>query len=320
MFSLRFNAVAFLTLLMMATACASPDYPAQSPAPSGPYLGQTPPGSKPEVFAPGIVNTNDHEGCAEFSRSGTRFLFHRLRRDLEEWSDIPAYLMELDDGAWSSPRPAPFESENLDWDYHFTPDGRWLYYTSMLHTSPGAPAPKHGNIWMVEVNDEGWGAPVLLPPPINGPDHHDSSPSLTKDGTLYFFSWREGGYGQSDIYRARLIDGEYGQVENLGSVINTEHSEYDLVIAPDESYLVFSSTRPGGFGDVDLYASFRAPDGTWSEPRNLGPEVNATGAVFPSLTDDGKYLFFQSRPNDCGTVFWVSSEVIHAVETTVKNR
>jgi hypothetical protein len=279
---------------------------------AGPYLGQEPPGTTPEIFAPGIVNTSDHEGCAEFSRSGTRFLFHRLARDLEEWSDIPVFLMELEDGLWSAPRPAPFESEYQDWDYHFTPDGKWLYFTSMRPNRPGNPAPDHGNIWRVEVTSDGWGRPILLPPPINGPEHHDSSPTLTNDGTLYFFSSRGGGFGRADIYRARPVDGEYRHVENLGATINTEHNEYDLVIAPDESFLVFSSTRPGGYGEVDLYVTFRQSDGSWSEPANLGPRVNATGAVFPSLTDDGKYLFFQSRPNDCGTIFWVSSKVIHA--------
>jgi hypothetical protein len=124
--------------------------------------------------------------------------------------------------------------------------------------------------------------------------------------------------GRADIYRAPRIDGVYREVLNLGPVINTEHSEYDLVIAPDESFLVFSSTRPGGFGEVDLYISFRTPDGAWSEPKNLGPEVNATGAVFPSLTDDGKYLFFQSRPDDNGTIFWVSTEVIRNVQESLR--
>ena len=278
---------------------------------SGPYLGEDPPGMTPRIFAPGIVNTADHEGCAEFSRSGTRFLFHRLEKGLEKWDDIPVFLMEIEEAGWSPPRPAPFESDYQDWDYHFTPDGRWLYLTSLRPTEPEGPPPKHGNIWKVEVTESGWGRPILLPPPINGLEHHDSSPSLTNDGTLYFFSSRDGGFGRADIYRARMTNGAYTEVENLGSVINTEHSEYDLVIAPDESFLVFSSTRPGGFGEVDLYVSFRGSNGKWGEPRNLGGKVNATGAVFPSLTDDGKYLFFQSRPDDCGTIFWVSTAVIH---------
>lgn len=277
---------------------------------SGPYLGEDLPGTTPEVFAPGIVNTSDHEGCAEFTRSGTRFLFHRLEKGVEEWTDIPVFLMELEDGIWSAPRPAPFESEHQDWDYHFTPDGRWLYFTSMRPVETGGDPPEHGNIWKVGITADGWGEPELVPPPINGPDHHDSSPSLTADGTMYFFSSREGGFGRADVYRSLQINGVYTRPENLGPTINTEHSEYDLVVAPDESFLVFSSTRPGGYGEVDLYVSFRDSGDRWSTPKNLGPEVNATGAVFPSLSDDGKVLFYQSRPDDDGTVYWVSTDVI----------
>jgi Tol biopolymer transport system component len=224
------------------------------------------------------------------------------------------FILELENGRWTSPRPAPFESRYQDWDYHFAPDGSALYFTSMRPTEAGAEPPQHGNIWKAQILASGWSDPMLLEPPINGPDHHDSSPSLTADGTLYFFSSRQGGYGGDDIYCSRLIDGAYREVNNLGAAINTEHHEYDLVVAPDESFLVFSSTRPGGHDDVDLYVSFRGFDGAWSEPRNLGEAVNATGAVFPSLTDDGKYLFFQSRPNDCGTIFWVDARVIHEQE------
>jgi hypothetical protein len=304
-------------IVVVALFCAFPlsgvavDQGDGFPELSGPYLGQKPPGTTPEVFAPGIINTDDHEGCAEFTRGGEMFLFHRLERGLEDWVDIPVFLLELEDGRWTPPRPAPFESEYQDWDYHFTPDGRWLYFTSMRPPKKGGDPPAKGNIWKVEITKNGWGEPVLLPPPVNGPDHHDSSPTLTSDGTLYFFSSRDGGYGGADIYRAALIDGAFREVENLGPTINTEHHEYDLVIAPDESFLVFSSTRPGGFDEVDLYVSFRTADGGWMDPENLGEKVNAVGAVFPSLTDDGKYLFFQSRPDDCGTIFWVDARVIH---------
>jgi len=303
--------LAVTTLLLLAGSSHGQEDETRFVELKGPYLGQKPPGMTPEVFAPGIINTDDHEGCGEFTRGGTLFLFHRLGRNDTDWVDIPVFILELENGSWTPPRPAPFESEHQDWDYHFAPDGKTFYFTSMRPTKSGEQPPKHGNIWRVEITSAGWGEPVLLPPPINGPDHHDSSPSLTNDGTLYFFSSRDGGYGRADIYRAPLIEGEYQKVENLGATINTEHSEYDLVIAPDESFLVFSSTRPGGYGDVDLYVSFRTTDDGWTEPRNLGEKVNATGAVFPSLTDDGKYLFFQSRPGDCGTIFWVDARVIH---------
>ena len=101
---------------------------------------------------------------------------------------------------------------------------------------------------------------------------------LTKDGTMYFFSNRKGGFGKSDIYHSRLENGEYKVVKNLSSPVNSEFSDYDSFIAPDESYLIFSSDRPGGYGKYnDIYITFRKKDGTWTEPKNLGYDFRDSG-------------------------------------------
>jgi hypothetical protein len=49
----------------------------------------------------------------------------------------------------------------------------------------------------------------------------------------------------------------------------------DMAVSPDESYMIFTTTRPGDYGGGDLYVSFRGADGYWGEPINLGPEVNS---------------------------------------------
>jgi len=71
---------------------------------------------------------------------------------------------------------------------------------------------------------------------------------------------------------------------------------FDPFIAPDESYIIFASDRPDGFGGGDLHVSFRQDDGTWGEAINLGSTINSPQTDFcPSVTKDGKYLFFSSR-------------------------
>ncbi len=75
--------------------------------------------------------------------------------------------------------------------------------------------------------------------------------------------------------------------------MNTEFSEHDPFVAPDESYLIFTSTRPGGFGREDLYIGYKKVDGSWTEPKNMGKTINSSGVDFcPMLSPDGKYLFF----------------------------
>ena len=67
---------------------------------------------------------------------------------------------------------------------------------------------------------------------------------------------------KSDIFRSRSIDGKYSHIENLGELINTEYHEWDPFIAPDESYLIFCSMKPRGFGGDDLYITFQTEHGT----------------------------------------------------------
>jgi len=146
----------------------------------------------------------------------------------------------------------------------------------------------------VERTASGWGEPRPLGSPINT-DNRELYPSMTHDGTLYFFSNRPGGRGGSDVYRARFVDGKFTEPENLGDGINTEENESDPFVAADESFIIVTSSRPGGFGRGDLYVSFRGEDGSWGTLINLGETINTADTEFcPSITPDGKYIFFTS--------------------------
>ncbi|MGD9347795.1 MAG: tetratricopeptide repeat protein, partial [Candidatus Aminicenantes bacterium] len=273
----------------------------------GPYFGQEPPGMTPEIFAPGVISTkNLGEGSCAFTKNAELFLFN-LRYPPEEYKTI--CITELKNGRWTEPAPAPFNSEYQDWDFHFAPDSKTLYFTSKRPVREGGELSRHGNIWMTQLTSSGWTPPQILESPINTADSHDCGGSLTEDGTLYFFSRREGGFGANDIYRAKLVNGKYPEVENLGKVINTEYWEYDAFIAPDESYLIFSSDRPGGHGKFnDIYITFRSDDDTWSEPKNLGKDFRDSGIC--SVTLDGRFLFFATGRTGNDDIYWVDASII----------
>lgn len=115
------------------------------------------------------------------------------------------------------------------------------------------------------------------------------------DETLYFSTNREGGKGRFDIYRARYVNGQYGEPENIGTP-NSQFSEADNYISLDQSYLIVASYgRPEGFGDGDLYISFNQ-NGTRSKAFNLGEGINSPAREFaPIGSPDGRYLFFTSE-------------------------
>jgi hypothetical protein len=102
---------------------------------------------------------------------------------------------------------------------------------------------------------------------------------------------------RGDVYRVPLINGVYGAPENLGAVNSPDHHDTTPYIAPDQSYMIFSSWgRPDGNGPSgDLYVSFRR-NGQWSKPKNIGPLVNTMRTEYcPVVSHDGRYLYFTSE-------------------------
>lgn len=321
----RFALVVSVSLLSISCGRTEQERPLQ-----GPYVGQKIPGDVPELFAPGVVSTGLDELNAVFSPDGDEFFFSvKLPGEVRH----TMMTMALVGGRWTDPEVLPFSGQYADADPAFSPDGTHLFFVSQRPRDRVGP-PKDWDIWVVERTDEGWAQPAVLGWPVNS-DQHEIHPSLTQDGTLYFSSNRSGGLGSFDIYRARQSERTYEEPTNVGEAVNTSGGEGDLYVAPDESYLVFSGSRPGGFGRNDLWVSFRDQGGGWSEARNLGDAVNSPGIEYtPHVTPDGRYLFFTSYRGDVvdgrmsvstyqeikalysmpqnglGDIYWVDAEVI----------
>jgi Tol biopolymer transport system component len=258
------------------------------PQPAGPYLGQRA-GDAPALFAPGVISRRYGEMNAAFSPDGME-LYFTLKDAADRASTI--LVTRRVDGRWQPPRVASFSGRYDDVDPMFSPDGTRLYFSSYRPRQPGAAPASDADIWYVERRGGAFGEAVHVGAPVSTA-HDDFYPSLTRDGTLYYSVW-DGQRRTGDIFRARLVNGAY-QVESLGAPINTESTEYDPFVAPDESYVIFASTRPGGHGDSDLYVSFR--DGTsWSAPANLGAAINSSAREYcPAISPDGEYFFFTSK-------------------------
>jgi hypothetical protein len=251
------------------------------------YLAQIPPGTTPQLFAPGIVSTQgNNEHTCSFSPDGTELFF---TRDPERTT----YTMKLQSGSWTAPERAHFTGREAI----FTPDGNKLYYND-------------GDIWVTERTEGLWGEPRKVPSPVSSAGH-DYYASFTSYGTMYFSRFMNG--GQARIYRAVLIDGKYEAVEDVGPPINHPvFNCYHPFISPDESYIIFnSSDRSDGYGGADLYICFKGQDGLWREPVSMGDVINSDSYdLCPVVTFDGKYLFFTRLTNRTGNIYWVSAEII----------
>jgi hypothetical protein len=150
---------------------------------------------------------------------------------------------------------------------------------------------------VTEKTGGGWGEPKNVGPPVNSKGS-EWYPTVAASGTIYFGSDREGGKGRTDIYRSRLVNGKYAEAENLGDAVNTQFNEFEPLIAPDESFMIFmAGGRPEGRGGLDLYVSYNR-DGAWTKPANLGDKINSAGNEYsPTISPDGKYFFWTSTRN-----------------------
>jgi len=258
----------------------------------------------PEVFAPAIISLDDrYEYMITFSPDRDECVFGITG---QYWSYFTMMYTSMDqDSAWADPVDAPFQGDGDGLLPTFSQDGERIYFVSSWEVYPPT------NIWCSHRNAGGWDPPYQVPAPISsGSD--EWGPSLTTDEVMYFVSMRPGGLGQGDICMADLSGDT--TVVNLGPPINTAYNEASPFIAPDGSYLIFESNKPGGYGQVDLYISFNE-GGVWSEPRNAGPDINTEqiddgGFISP----DGEYFFFNRRESWVTQVqtdiFWVDARAI----------
>ena len=280
---------------------------------TGPYLGQTPPGATPVVFAPGFISMPGRfDFCGSFSPDGREFYFSVSNPD---WSGNSIMCTRMNsDGSWSNPTVMPFSGFDVDWSVYLSNDGQRLFFSS------GRPNQSWNvDIWVCDRTDDGgWSDPV--PFALNTPFSDFPGPT-TKDGTLYFAS-RSEQPGSVGIFRTRPVNGQYKEAEKLPYPVNTDSlRDGSPCIAPDESYLLFASTRDGSAYN-DLYIGVPKPDGSW-QVANLGSPINTEkNENLPFLSPDGKYLFF-TRDNGRDAVnrevdlYWVGTGVIDSLVTAL---
>ncbi len=155
--------------------------------------------------------------------------------------------------------------------------------------------------------------PVLLPGETNH-SFYEGAPTFTADGkTVYYTAnasekenYKEkkaSKYGIShegvnvlEIYEAKFKNGQWTDIHLL-NINDPEHNNAFPHISPDGSRLYFASDRPGGFGMMDLYVCTKNNDSTWSDPVNLGPDINSfENDIYPFVHDHDFYYASRGKP------------------------
>lgn len=125
---------------------------------------------------------------------------------------------------------------------------------------------------------------------------NDAAVACSPDGkTLIIYRTGKNGFS-GDLYTVNRENGTWADPVKLGQEINSKHQEASAAFGnAEQTVLYFSSDRPEGYGGKDLYKVQKLPDGNWSEPQNLGPEINTPlDDDAPFVAADGT-LYFASK-------------------------
>ena len=267
----------------------------------GAYMGQAPPGASPKMFAPNFISTEESEFGSVFNKNATEFYYGV---DVNGRNEIR--FSQLMGDKWSNPKIILADSLYGYNDPFLSNDEQRLYFISN-RAMDGKGSPKDIDIWYVERENNGWSAPLNAGANINTKED-EYYISFTQEGSMYFASnGHKPNKTDHDIYFSKEQGGNFQKPVALGDSINTDAYEADVYVAPDESYIIFCSTRENGIGQGDLYISFKDADNHWSKAINMGERINTKNYEYcPFVTSDGKYLFYTSNQD----IYWVSTTVI----------
>ena len=134
-----------------------------------------------------------------------------------------------------------------------------------------------------------------LPHPLNSNDN-EGAECISQDGRIIFFTacGRPDGGGRCDIYMCVRRGDKWGKPRNIGMPVNSGAWEGQPSFSIDGKTLYFVSNRKGGYGGMDIWKT-TFEDGKWTEPVNLGPEINTPGnEMSPFIHYDDQTLYFAS--------------------------
>ncbi len=287
-YTVIFSLIVMLT--MSSKSYSQDDFPILK----GPYMGQKPPGLVAEPFAPGIISTGGWEVEGLFAPGMKEFY---VTINSNEYTSSPDKKFR--------PTVIGYRQENNIWTKYLefprngeiviSPDGK------RMHMAKG---------YKDRIGD-GWSERKSLGPMFDRKDWGIMRLSASAKGSYVFDDYKSNGV----IRISTLKDGKRQAPKKMGPVVNTGKMTAHPFIAPDENYLIWDSEREDGYGDSDLYISFRQKDGSWGPAINMGNKVNSEKEeAYASVTPDGKYILF-NRGMDHGNVdiYWVDAQIIETL-------
>jgi WD40-like Beta Propeller Repeat len=248
-------------------------------------VGSTPPSEPtPLTFADGTAPPG--AGGGTYDEAGS-IIFDVFPADR---SPAKIHRSHYTAAGWTAPIPAITGFDHWHAGGSVSPDGSRLYFES-TRRDPGQTGREDSDLWVADRRGKAWGNARPAGPPFDSP-HNEHNVTISSRQTICINSNRPGVTAAHDILCARRSVNGWEAPRPLGAAVNSPSRDIAPFISPEERFLLFSSNRPGGAGEYDLYISVNRT-GEWQPAINLGPGVNSAASESnPAVSRDGRRLLF----------------------------
>ncbi|MEM7109072.1 MAG: hypothetical protein AAF519_12665 [Bacteroidota bacterium] len=246
------------------------------------FLTEDVPKDVPLGFKDDVVPNNQliHRGI--FSPDLGEYYYTLSDKNFENFE---VYVLNKQNGNWSAPEKAFFNSSYNEHGMSFSPDGNSIFFSSTRPVNMDD-IPQTWHIWKSDKGGGEWTEPVFVDIP-NLRHKLLSHPVITNSGTLYFHSSNLD-YSTMDIYQAKRVNNTFQDAEKVSISATSNSGRCTPYVSPGEEFLVFASIG----NQLDLYVSFNDGKGNWTGTKKLGDPINSLGQGNPYVTPDQKFLFF----------------------------
>lgn len=204
------------------------------------------------------LTTTVHEGPLTFDRTADRVFFTRnnvkngkRKKAKDGIVKLKIYTSERVSDKWMNVEELSFNDDESNTCHPaISVDGDILYFASDRPGSLGGM-----DIWMSKKSGDMWGEPINLGPEINT-EADEVFPFAHADGSLFFASSGHAGFGGLDVFFSNRNGEGWNKPTNLKAPFNSENDDFGYIIDRDKKNGYFSSNRPGGFGEDDIYSFY----------------------------------------------------------------